>query len=190
MRNSSRKSGKHVHLKDKSNPSSKQRNEVPIGPMLCGDIDMRIDRNGTWFYGGSPIGRHQLVKLFSSVLKRDDSGDFWLITPAEKARIKVEDAPFIGVELLKENTGNNQKLKIRTNIDEIFPLSAKHPLKVEFNPKTKEPSPYITLRKGIEARLSRPVYYELVELGEESLYRKELMYGVWSYKTFFPLGKL
>ena len=176
--------------KDLIAPSSNQGPGASVGPMLCGDIDMRIDHNGTWYYHGSPIGRQELVKLFASVLKRDESGDFWLITPVEKARIQVEDAPFIAVELFKEGSGQDQKLTIRTNIDEFVTLDSEHPLEVEFDPKTKEPAPYVTLRSGIRARLSRPVYYEVVELGEEALHEHDVFYGIWSCNTFFPLGKL
>ena len=169
---------------------SEQGPGASIGPMLCGDIDMRIDRNGTWYYHGSPIGRQELVKLFASVLKRDEFGDFWLITPVEKTRIQVENAPFLAVELFREGYGKDQILTIRTNIDEKTVIDTDHPLEVEFDPVTQEPAPYITLRDGIRARLSRPVYYELVELGEEATHKHEIFYGIWSCKTFFPLGKL
>ena len=167
-----------------------QNSGASIGPMLCGDIDMRIDRNGVWYYHGSPIGRQELVKLFASVLKRDESGDFWLITPVEKARIQVEDAPFLAVELFTEGSGADQKLTIRTNIDEIVTIDTEHPLEVEFDPETREPAPYVTLRSGIRARLTRSVYYELVELGDEATHNQEALYGVSSYGTFFPLGRL
>ena len=158
--------------------------------MLCGDIDMRIDRNGTWHYHGSPIGRQELVKLFASVLKRDESGDFWLVTPVERARIQVEDAPFLAVELFAEGAGSDRKLTVRTNIDEIVTIDTDHPLEVEIDPETAEPAPYVTVRDGIRARLTRAVYYEFVELGEEATRNQETLYGVWSCGAFFPLGKL
>ncbi len=190
MKNPLLNSGEPPPPEDVNVSSPLQNSGASIGPMLCGDIDMRIDRNGIWYYHGSPIGRQELVKLFASVLKRDESGDFWLITPAEKARIQVEDAPFLAVELFVEGSGSNQKLKIRTNIDEIVAIDTDHPLEVEFDPKTGEPAPYVTLRSGIRARLTRPVYYELVELGDERTHNQEELYGVLSYGAFFPLGKL
>lgn len=190
MKNPLVNSGKSQSPKDVNSSSSNQDAGASLGPMLCGDIDMRIDRNGTWYYHGSPIGRQELVKLFASVLKRDESGDFWLITPVEKARIQVEDAPFLAVELFIEGIGQDQKLTIRTNIDDIVTIDDDHPLEVEFDPKTAEPAPYITIRDGIRARLSRPVYYELVELGEEAPHDGDVYYGIWSCNSFFPLGKL
>ena len=190
MKNPSQKSGESQSPEDVIASSPIQEAGASLGPMLCGDIDMRIDRNGIWYYHGSPIGRQELVKLFASVLKRDESGDFWLITPVEKARIQVEDAPFLAVELFIEEPGPHQKLTVRTNIDETVTISTEHPLEVEFDPKTAEPAPYVKLREGIRARLSRPVYYELVELGVEAPHNDEIYYGIWSSNSFFPLGKL
>jgi len=100
------------------------------GRVLCGDIDMRIDANGTWFYLGSPIGRKELVRLFSSVIRRDDAGNYWLVTPAEMARIRVDDAPFTAVELLVEGDGEDKMISFRTNVDAVVPLNEEHPLRV------------------------------------------------------------
>ncbi len=149
---------------------------------------MRIDRNGTWYYQGSPIGRHALVKLFSTVLRKDAEGLFWLTTPVENGRIEVEDAPFIGVALRVEGEGYNQVLNVRTNVDEEVPIDAAHPLRVVTDGASGEPRPYVHIRKGLEARLSRPVFYELVAMGEEG--GPEGMFGVWSSGQFFPLGTL
>lgn len=149
---------------------------------------MRIDRNGTWFYQGSPIGRLALVKLFSTVLRRDDAGDYWLTTPVENGRIEVEDAPFIAVEALIAGACRDRTITLRTNVDDMVPLDADHPLRVAFDEKD-EPRPYIMVRKGLEARLNRAVYYQLVDLGEASA-SDDTVFGVWSSGKFFPLGKI
>jgi hypothetical protein len=157
-------------------------------PPICGDFNMRIDRNGTWFYQGSPIGRPALVKLFSTVLRRDADGLFWLTTPVENGRIEVEDAPFIAVEALVEGESRSRTIKFRTNVDDIVPLDAEHPLRVAFDP-TGEPRPYINVRGGLEARLNRAVYYQLVDMGEPAD-DDGTIFGVWSSGQFFALGKL
>lgn len=163
---------------------------VPGGRQLCGDLDMRIARDGTWYYHGSPIGRKELVRLFASVLSRDDAGDYWLVTPAEIGRVTVEDAPFIAVALTAEGEGRNQVLRFRTNVGDTVTLDPEHPLRVDVDAATGEPVPYVGVRSGLEARLSRSVYYELVDLGLEEKRDHEYMYGVWSCGTFFALGKL
>jgi hypothetical protein len=156
----------------------------------CGVFDIRINRDGLWFYHGSPIGRKELVKLFASVLRRDAEGRFLLETPAERGVIEVEDAPFLAVELTVEGTGQAQTLIFRTNIDENVVADAAHPLRVVLDPETGEPNPYVTVRDGLEARLTRAVYYELVELGGEDTMNGETQFGVWSAGTFFTLGQL
>lgn len=155
-------------------------------PTLCGDIDMRIARDGTWFYHGSPIGRKPLVKLFASVLRRDESGDFWLITPVEKARIQVDDAPFVAVEMNARGSGPDQVLTFRTNIDDHVTAGRDHRLRVALDPVTAEPAPYIHVRDGLEALIARAVFYDLVELGVEDADSGIL--GVWSGGVLFPFG--
>ncbi|NQV54771.1 MAG: DUF1285 domain-containing protein [Rhodospirillales bacterium] len=160
------------------------------GQILCGDLDMRIDRDGTWFYHGSPIGRKELVKLFSSVLKRDEDGRYLLETPAEKGWITVEDAAFMAVEMTARGDGKGQTLEFRTNVDDIVIASAENPVRIEENPETGEPSPYVAVRSGLDARLTRSVYYQLVDLGVEESISGEHIYGVWSAGEFFPIGRL
>lgn len=160
------------------------------GLPFCGDLDMRIARDGTWFYRGSPIGRKSLVKLFSTVLRREPDGSYWLVTPVERGRITVEDAPFTAVELTVTGAVRDQVLTFRTNVDDEVTADAEHPLRVAHNPETGEPSPYIMVRNGLEARLLRPVYYQLVELGEERREGGAAIYGVWSKGQFFSLGSL
>jgi hypothetical protein len=148
---------------------------------------MRIARDGTWYYQGSPIPRPQLVKLFATVLQRDEKGDFWLKTPVEKARIQVEDAPFVAVELSAEGEGRGQRLTFRTNLDEHVTAGPEHPLRVSVDGESGEPSPYLKVREGLDALISRPVFYELAELAEASDSEPDLL-GVWSEGVFFPLG--
>ena len=162
---------------------------------FCGDIDIRIGRDGTWYYRGSPIARRELVKLFASVLRRDEAGEYWLVTPAERCRIKVDDAPFTAVELTVERSGRDQALHFRTNLDEVVTAGAQYPLRVGRETATGEPRPYILARvgftacPGLEALIARSVYYQLVELGVEEHVKGENLFGVWSRQQFFPLGR-
>ena len=150
---------------------------------------MRIARDGTWFYRGSPIGRKPLVKLFSTVL-RHENGEFWLVTPAERGRILVDDAPFVAVEVDAVGEGKDRRLTFRTNVDDIVTVDAAHPIRVDHDPASGEPSPYVTVRNGLEARILRPVYYHLVELGEFAEVDGAEQLGVWSSGRFFPLGRI
>ena len=157
-------------------------------PIDCGDLDMRIARDGTWFYRGSPISRIALVKLFASVLRREPDGRYWLVTPAERGRIEVEDVPFLAVALTAQGKGRRQQLIFRTNVDDIVTAGLDHPLRVETT-TSGEPAPYILIREDIEARLTRPVFYDLVELGKAELIENASQFGVWSQGRFFRLGE-
>ena len=159
------------------------------GQVICENIDMYIDRNGNWYHQGSPIRRIELVRLFASVLKRDADGDYWLITPAEMAKIAVEDVPFLAVELFRTGDGTKQNLSLRTNLDAIITINERHPIRITINYDTGEPTPYVVLDKTIEAKISRAVYYELVSLCVEKHHGSEIL-GVWSEKVFFSLGTL
>ena len=169
-------------------PGAAGRGDRPP-PIDCGDFDIRIARDGTWFYRGSPILRLPLVKLFASVLRREDDGAYWLVTPAERGRIAVEDVPFIAVALSAEGAGRGQRLIFRTNIDEFVTAGPDHPLRVETT-ASGEPAPYSLVRPGLEARLSRPVFYELVDLGGEEDIAGAVEFGVWSDGMFFRLGDI
>lgn len=163
----------------------------------CGQFDIRIGRDGTWYYRGSPIGRKELVCLFASVLKRDPNGDYVLETPAERGRIEVEDAPFVAVELFWRQCpdpdcpagGLRQCLTFRTNLDEMVTADAEHPIRVEIDPRTREPRPYITVRPGLEARITRAVFYELAALAEVEQLDGRAVMGVWSEGVFFPIDE-
>lgn len=155
------------------------------GP-LCGDFAIRIGRDGTWYYQGSPIGRIALVKLFASVLRRVGD-EYWLVTPYEQGRIVVDDAPFVAVAVDATGTGRDRVLTFRTNLDETVTADAEHPIRVEMSPDSGEPRPYIDLRPGLAALIARPVYYELAELAEPGPDDGTAEYGVWSKGTFFRL---
>ena len=178
---------------DRGNSSAIRSPRRRPPPAELGDLDMRIARDGTWFYRGSPINRVPLVKLFASVLRREPDGLYWLVTPAERGRVTVEDVPFIAVAVDAEGTGRDQNLIFRTNLDEIVTAGPDHPLRIE-TAADGTPAPYILVRPGIEARpgleakLARPVFYELAELGQEELIAGENQFGVWSGGMFFRLG--
>jgi hypothetical protein len=157
-------------------------------PRIEDDFDLRIGRDGTWYYHDSPIRRLPLAKLFASVLRREADGSYWLVTPAERGRILVEDAPFLAVELTVAGAGQDQTLTFRTNLDEMVAADADHPLRVATDPATGEPSPYVMIRDGLEARLARPVFYQLADLGRDETIDGISAFGVWSGGKFFPLG--
>jgi uncharacterized protein len=167
-----------------------QPRRVRPPPRDAGAYGIRIARDGTWYYQGSPIRRKELVCLFASVLKRDAEGGYILETPAERGRVEVEDAPFVAVELARDGAGVRQKLRLRTNLDEWLTVGEQHRLEVRRRsgqPADAGPVPYVEVRAGLEARLARPVYYELVELGVERQEHGEKRFGVWSDGRFFAL---
>jgi hypothetical protein len=150
-------------------------------PPFCGDLDMRIARDGTWFYLGTPIGRKPLVKLFSSILKRE--GDrYFLVTPVEKVGITVDDAPFVAVDFSAESEGAAQRLTFVTQVDDEVAAGPEHPIRVTRDPLTGEPAPYVHVRAGLEALIDRKSFYRLVELGRDH----GGQFGVWSGGAFFP----
>lgn len=168
------------------------RGKPPVhqwNPPFCGEIDMRIGRNGAWHYLGSPINRPAMVKLFSNILRREPDGSYVLVTPVEKCRIKVDDAPFTAVEMTTSGTGDDRLIAFRTNVDDVVPLDPEHPLRVVTNPETGEPSPYLLVRNGLEALIARPVFYELVDLAEEQSQDGRPVLGVRSAGQFFVLGE-
>ncbi len=153
-------------------------------PAHCGTIDIRIARDGTWFHEGTPIGRKELVRLFSTVLRKEEDG-YYLVTPAEKMKITVEDAPFIAVLLRVDGSGHDQKLVFTTNVGDETVADAANPIRVTSDPESGEPAPYVHVRSGMEAKIARSVFYQLAELavpGEGGVL------GVWSGGVYFPLG--
>ena len=167
--------------------AGKSQSYQPRQRILGGGFDMRIAADGTWYYQGSPISRPALVKLFASILRREEAGDYWLVTPVERGRVRVEDSPFTAVEVTAERRGSDQRLIFRTNLDEIVALDEAHPLRLAQGERSEDPPRlYILVRDRLEARILRPVYYHLVELGEQ----QGVSFGVWSSGRFFPLGAL
>lgn len=151
-------------------------------PPFCGDLDMRIARDGTWFYLGTPIGRFELVRLFSSILKRE--GDkYFLVTPVEKVGITVDDAPFVAVDFEAAGAGTDQMLTFSTHLGDTAVAGSDHPIRVVRDPETGEPSPYVMIRAGLEALIDRKSFYRLVELGAHH----EGWFGVWSSGQFFAI---
>ena len=181
--------GSSVIQNARSGKSSPDRSapEAKRSPRELGDLDMRIARDGTWLYRGSPISRLALVKLFASVLRREPDGSYWLVTPAERGRVEVEDVPFLAVALTAEGSGREQQLIFRTNIDDIVTAGAANPLRVE-TAADGEPRPYILVRDHLEARIARSIFYDLVELGAEERVDDTIQFGVWSGGRFFRLG--
>jgi hypothetical protein len=155
-------------------------------PPFCGDIDMRIGADGTWYYLGTPIGRLPLVKLFASVLKRED-GKYFLVTPVEKCGIRVDDAPFMAVEMMRAGEGGGRVLRFRTNVDDWVDCDAEHGLRFEAAADGGL-TPYLHVRRDLWAKVTRALYYDLVDLAEEKKVGSDLLFGVTSGGVFFPLA--
>ena len=151
-------------------------------PPLCENVDMKITRDGKWYFMNSLISREKMVTLFSSVIRYDEDGFYYLVTPYEKIKLDVEDKPFVITTYNKETVKGIETYLFKTNVGEIVPLSDQHPMRIEISEK-KEPSPYILVRKNIEALLTRNVYYQLVEEAEMDDKKKEL-YLLSSSKRF------
>ena len=169
--------------------AAKGRGIPPVhkwNPPFCGDLDMRIARDGTWYYLGTPIGRFELVKLFSSILKRED-GKYFLVTPAEKVGIIVEDAPFVATDFAAEGEGEAQVLTFSTHVGDRAVAGAEHPIRVERDAETGEPSPYILIRDDLEALIDRKSFYRLAEIGAHHETGGESWFGLWSDGQFFPM---
>ncbi len=173
-----------ARLQDKKLPPVDKWN-----PDFCGDIDMRIARDGTWYYMGSPIGRKRMVKLFSTVIRRDGE-QYFLVTPVEKLGIKVDDAPFVAVEADIHEPGPDQGIVFRTNVDDEVVAGPDNPIRVEIDPETAEPSPYVLVRKNLWALIARPVFYQLVDAGEERVIDGRTVLGIASRGHFFVIGSL
>ncbi len=169
--------------------SAKGRGLPPVhlwNPEFCGDLDMRIARDGTWFYLGTPIGRPELVRLFSTILRKDDD-KFFLITPVEKVGITVDDAPFVAVDFEMTGTGRDQELSFTTNVGDTTSAGPEKPIRVERDPVTGEPSPYVLVRDRLEALIDRKSFYRLVEIGSTEPHDGEDWFGLWSGGSFFPI---
>jgi len=156
-------------------------------PPFCGNLDMRIAADGTWYYLKTPIGRPALVKLFASVLKREGD-NYFLVTPVEKCGIQVDDAPFVAVELKVEEGALGQVLNFRTNVDEWIDCGLDHQLRFDPEPGTGGLKPYLHIRRGLWAKVTRPLFFDLVDLGEEREISGTALFGVSSMSAFFPMA--
>jgi len=168
----------------------KERGLPPVhkwNPPFLGDIDMRIARDGTWYYLGSPIKRPAMVKLFSSILRKDGD-DYVLVTPVEKVGITVEDAPFVATDFEVSGQGEAQVLTFHTHVGDEAVAGPDHPIRVAIDPESGEPSPYVLVRANLEALIDRKSFYRLVELGAEREIDGEGWFGVWSSGEFFPIA--
>jgi uncharacterized protein len=159
-------------------------------PHNCGKIDLRIARDGTWFYLGTPIGRPALVRLFSTILRREPDGSFCLVTPVEKAEIVVEDAPFLTVGVDVTGEGRTASYEFLTNVGDRVVAGRDHPLRVAIDAASNEPRPYLHVRRGLEARIARSVYYELVDRADTVAKDGRHILGFWSGGVFHEIGAL
>ncbi|MEM9524329.1 MAG: DUF1285 domain-containing protein [Pseudomonadota bacterium] len=155
-------------------------------PPFCGDLDMRIARDGTWFYQGTPIGRPSLVRLFSTILKREN-GKYFLVTPVEKVGITVDDVPFVAIDFEARLTGTGQNLIFITNVGDHVAAGRDHPIRVIRDAKTGEPSPYVMVRAGLEALIDRKSFYRLVDIGIRADHEGARWFGIRSGGIFFPI---
>jgi hypothetical protein len=158
-------------------------------PPFCGDIDMRIAQDGTWFYMNSPIGRKPLVKLFASVMRHDEDGKYYLVTPAEKCGIRVDDAPFVAIRMTAESEGRDQVIIFETNTDDTVTVDNAHPLRVASEEGTSGLKPYVLVRARLEALVSRALFYDLVARGTVAEHNGERWFGVWSSGRFWPMQR-
>ena len=172
----------------------KGRGPAPVhlwDPPFCGDMDMVIAKDGTWIHEGKPIRRTALVELFASLLKIGEDGDYYLVTPVEKVRIKVEDCPFVALDMDVEGEGSRQNLTFTTNTGEEVAAGEEHLLTIKVDPDSGEPHPSIIVRNGLDALINRAVFYRLIDLAvsEEAESGQSVM-GIWSGGQFFVLDKL
>jgi len=158
-------------------------------PPFCGDIDMRIAADGNWYYMNSPIGRKPLVQLFSTVLRRDADGKYYLVTPVEKCGIRVDDAPFLAVHMSIVGMGREQTIAFRTNVEDEVTVDAEHPLRFEIERGTDGLKPYVRVRGRLEALVNRPIFYDLVAAGTVERDEGEAWYGVWSAGRFWRMSR-
>jgi hypothetical protein len=169
--------------------SAPQRRPAPVenwDPPYCGDIGLKIRHDGTWLYQGSPIGREALVKLFAGVLRKDADGRTYLVTPAEKVDVEVEDAPFLAVEMDVQGKGDAQQLIFRTNVDDLVACGLEHPLRFAEQQPGGGLKPYVQVRGRLEALLTRALVHDLVAIANEEPHQGARVPGVWSGGAFFP----
>ena len=157
-------------------------------PERCADMDIAIHRDGSWHHDGQPIRRPELVRLFSTILRKDEDGETYLITPQEKVRVRIAIAPFVAVALQVRGEGEGQRLYFTTNVGDVVLAGPKRPIRVETDPDTLQPTPFVLVRGRLEALISRAVFYQMVDLAVERDAGAGPQLGVWSDGAFFALG--
>lgn len=176
-------------MKDAATSAASGKGLPPVhlwNPPFCGDLDIRIAADGSWYYMGTPIGRPALVRLFSTILKREGD-DYFLVTPVEKVGITVDDAPFMAVELRTTERDGAMLLQFRTNVDDWVDCDAAHRLRFEPG-EAGGLTPYLHVRADLWAKVTRPLYYELVDMGRERMIDGKALFGVESAGEFFPMA--
>ncbi|AQZ95651.1 DUF1285 domain-containing protein [Halopseudomonas phragmitis] len=167
-----------------------RREPAPVhlwNPPLSGELDMRITRDGTWYYQGGPIERKALAQLFSGILRLDEDGRYYLVTPVERWAIQVDDAPFVATNLNIEGEGQLQRLRFTTSLGDEFEAGTEHPITLKCDPDSGEPAPYILVRANLQALIHRNVFYQLVDLAVAHEQNGHSALGVWSNGQFFPM---
>lgn len=157
-------------------------------PKLSGDMELTITRDGQWIYQGEPIAREATVRLFTTILRREEGGHYYLVTPVEKWRIRVEDTPLLAHSLAARGEGEQQVISVTTNAGETLEVGPEHPLEVGSYEQSGEPRPVIQVRHGVEARLVTSAFYDLADLAEERELAGKRVYGVTSHKKFWEIG--
>lgn len=166
------------------------REPAPVhlwNPEFSGELDMRIARDGTWYHEGGPVTRLALAQLFSGILRLEDDGRYYLVTPVEKWAIRVDDAPFVAVRMDVSGESETQQLRFYTNLEHELVADAGHPISVTVDPHNGEPAPYVLLRDNLQALIHRNVFYQLAELAQEHEVKGQRRFGVWSGGVFFPI---
>ncbi|MCI4660509.1 MAG: DUF1285 domain-containing protein [Neomegalonema sp.] len=183
--------GLAAQIRQNAAPSRRPGGGAPVhlwNPPYCGDLDIRIARDGQWFYLGTPIGREALVRLFASVLRHDEDERYYLVTPVEKIGITVEDVPFVAIDHQVSGEGAAQQVRFTTNTGDQITAGPDHPIRLGADPQDGASVPYIRVRGGLEARIDRKTYYRLVDLGEITQTEAGARFGLCSSGLFFPLA--
>lgn len=180
------------NLAKKVQETVKNPGQPPIDqwhPELSGDMDLRITRDGQWIHKGEPLAREAIVRLFSTILRREDDGEYYLVTPVEKWRIQVDDAPLLAHSLIVEGVGDDQVITLTTNVGETLEVGESHPLEVGAYPDSDEPRPIIHVRHGVDARLVTAAFYDLASHAVERNVDGEAVFGVVSHGIFYKIGQ-
>ncbi len=181
--------GALARLVEALGPAASRKGPPPVekwNPAYCGEIDMRIAADGSWHYNGSPIGRPALVRLFSTILRKDPER-YVLVTPVERVGITVDDVPFLAVEMAVDGNGEDRRIAFRTNVDDLVTAEPDHPLRFDTD-ETGGVKPYVRIRGDLWARVTRALALDLVDLGEERVVDGRTLFGVTSAGAFFPIA--